>query len=121
MACAIVTAAGTPNRCCAAIAPGATMLMNACWSRVPGVAYWRPDVLAGAADGDEDRDEDAASGADGCVGRALGVAAGGAVGAAAACAGAAPGIAIVPPPAAGSRPAAARPAVGSLAVADGDR
>jgi len=30
MAWAIVTAAGTPYRCCAAIAPGATALMNAC-------------------------------------------------------------------------------------------
>ena len=36
MACAIVTAAGMPYRCCAAIAPGATRLMNACWAAVPG-------------------------------------------------------------------------------------
>jgi hypothetical protein len=31
MAWAIVTEAGTPHCCCAAIAPGATALMNACW------------------------------------------------------------------------------------------
>src|SRR5580704_2930192 len=60
MACAMVTAAGTPNRCCAAIAPGATRLMNDCCSLVPGVTYCRPAVLGGAA----------------CAGRALGVAAG---------------------------------------------
>ena len=36
MAWAIVTAAGMPYRCCAAIAPGATRLMNACWAAVPG-------------------------------------------------------------------------------------
>src|SRR5437879_3625484 len=36
MACAIVTAAGTPKRCWAAIAPGAIWLMNACCARVPG-------------------------------------------------------------------------------------
>src|SRR5262249_24538563 len=72
IACAIVTAAGTPNRCCAAIAPGATMLMNACWSLVPGVAYWPPDELACAADGDVAT----GLGADVCAGRPLGVAAG---------------------------------------------
>ncbi len=60
IACAIVTAAGTPNRCCAAIAPGATRLMNDCWSLVPGVTYCRPAVLGEAA----------------CVGCALGVDAG---------------------------------------------
>ena len=38
MAWAIVTAAGMPYRCCAAIAPGATRLMNACWAAVPGTA-----------------------------------------------------------------------------------
>src|SRR5260370_11164576 len=38
MACAIVTAAGMPYRLCAAIAPGATSLMNACWAVVPGTA-----------------------------------------------------------------------------------
>jgi hypothetical protein len=61
MACAIVTAAGTPKRCCAATAPGATRLMNACWSLVPGVAYVRPAwldavgaaVAAGVAAGDD--------------------------------------------------------------------
>ena len=36
MAWAIVTAAGTPYRCCAAIAPGATRLIKACWAAVPG-------------------------------------------------------------------------------------
>src|SRR6201999_2564676 len=51
IACAIVTAAGTPNRCCAAIAPGATRLMNACWSLVPGVEYCRPADFDGAAAG----------------------------------------------------------------------
>src|ERR1700759_2392357 len=40
IACAIVTEAGTPNRCWAAIAPGATRLMNDCWPLVPGVTYW---------------------------------------------------------------------------------
>jgi hypothetical protein len=60
MACAIVTAAGTPNRCCAATAPGATRLMNACWSLAPGVVYCRPAELDGAA----------------CVGCALGAGAG---------------------------------------------
>src|ERR1700722_6708496 len=39
IAWAIVTDAGTPKRCWAATAPGATRLMNACWFRVPGVAY----------------------------------------------------------------------------------
>src|SRR5690348_11993405 len=34
MACAMVTDAGTPYRCSAAIAPGATALMNACWELV---------------------------------------------------------------------------------------
>ncbi len=38
IACAIVTAAGTPYRCCAAIAPGAMRLMNACCACVPGAA-----------------------------------------------------------------------------------
>ena len=36
MAWAIVTAAGTPYRPCAAIAPGAIALMKACWLEVPG-------------------------------------------------------------------------------------
>ena len=36
MACAMVTAAGMPYLCCAAIAPGATRLTNACWAAVPG-------------------------------------------------------------------------------------
>src|ERR1700677_4877264 len=36
IAWAIVTAAGTPHRCCAAIAPGATELRNACWADVVG-------------------------------------------------------------------------------------
>ncbi|HEY5016431.1 MAG TPA: hypothetical protein VII59_06600, partial [Streptosporangiaceae bacterium] len=34
----MVTAAGTPQRCWAATAPGAIRLMNACCVRVPGVA-----------------------------------------------------------------------------------
>lgn len=34
MACAMVTDAGTPYRCSAAIAPGATAPMNACWELV---------------------------------------------------------------------------------------
>src|SRR5262245_55514922 len=34
MACAIVTDAGTPYLRCAAIAPGATCPMNACWPLV---------------------------------------------------------------------------------------
>ena len=38
IACAIVTEAGTPQRCCAAIAPGAIWLMKACCARVWGVA-----------------------------------------------------------------------------------
>ena len=36
MAWAIVTAAGTPYRLCAAIAPGAIALMKACWLDVSG-------------------------------------------------------------------------------------
>jgi hypothetical protein len=36
MAWAIVTAAGTPYRLCAAIAPGAIALMKACWLEVSG-------------------------------------------------------------------------------------
>ncbi len=43
MAWAIVTAAGTPYVRWAAIAPGATWLMNASWAAVPG-----DDVAAGA-------------------------------------------------------------------------
>ena len=37
MAWAMVTEAGMPYLCWAAIAPGATSLMNACWAAVPGV------------------------------------------------------------------------------------
>ena len=37
MAWAMVTEAGMPYLCWAAIAPGATMLMNACWAAVPGM------------------------------------------------------------------------------------
>src|ERR1700748_1634212 len=90
IACAMVTAAGTPNRCCAAIAPGATRLMNACWSRVPGVAYCRPAELAVAV-GVGDGAGVVAAGvvAAGCVGCTLGAA--GAV--AAACVGCALGAA----------------------------
>jgi hypothetical protein len=36
MAWAIVTAAGTPYRLCAAIAPGAIALMKVCWLEVSG-------------------------------------------------------------------------------------
>ena len=36
MAWAMVTAAGMPYRLCAAIAPGATSLIKACWLAVPG-------------------------------------------------------------------------------------
>jgi len=43
MAWAMVTEAGTPKRCWAAIAPGATSLMNACCTFVPGAV-----ALAGA-------------------------------------------------------------------------
>jgi hypothetical protein len=106
------------------------MLMNDCWSLVPGVAYWRPDELACAADGEAL----AALGADECVGCALGVAAGcagrvvvgldGAVGAAVACAGAAPGMEIAPPPAVGSLVGAlavGSPPVGALAAAERER
>src|ERR1700761_2426902 len=50
IAWAIVTAAGTPKRCWAATAPGATRLMNACWFRVPGVAYCLEGEPAGAGD-----------------------------------------------------------------------
>src|ERR1700691_6514853 len=50
IAWAIVTAAGTPKRCWAATAPGATRLMNACWFCVPGVAYCFGDELAGDGD-----------------------------------------------------------------------
>src|ERR1700723_46403 len=50
IAWAIVTDAGTPKRCRAAAAPGATRLMNACWFRVPGVAYCFGDELADDAD-----------------------------------------------------------------------
>src|SRR6185437_8691447 len=101
------------------------MLMNACWSLVPGVAYWRPDELACAVDGDAL----AALGADVCVGCALGVAADcagcvvavlvGAAGVAAACAGAAPGMATAPLPV-GSLPVGAL-SVGALAAAEWDR
>src|SRR5580704_8929709 len=38
MAWAMVTEAGTPYLCWAAIAPGATSLINACWAAVPGAA-----------------------------------------------------------------------------------
>jgi hypothetical protein len=38
MAWAMVTAAGMPYWCWAAMAPGATMVMNACWDAVPGTA-----------------------------------------------------------------------------------
>src|ERR1700678_3205329 len=50
IAWAIVTAAGTPKRCWAATAPGATRLMNACWCRVAGVAYCFGDELADDGD-----------------------------------------------------------------------
>src|ERR1700759_4799254 len=33
------------------MAPGATRLMNACWSCVPGVLYWRPDDAEDDAEG----------------------------------------------------------------------
>src|SRR5689334_10471322 len=111
------------------------MLMNACWSLVPGVAYWRPDELACAVDGDAL----AALGADVCVGCALGVAVGcagcvvavlvGAAGVAAACAGAAPGMATAPLPvgslpvgalSVGARSVGAR-SLGALAAAEWDR
>jgi hypothetical protein len=57
MACAIVTEAGTPKRCWAAIAPGAIWLMNACCVFVPGVAaagaeccWYGAGFLPGVAD-----------------------------------------------------------------------
>src|ERR1700722_11619343 len=50
IAWAIVTDAGTPKRCWAATAPGATKLMNACWFRVPGAAYCFGDELADDGD-----------------------------------------------------------------------
>src|ERR1700722_8880178 len=50
IAWAIVTDAGTPKRCWAATAPGETRLMNACWFRVPGVAYCFGDELADDGD-----------------------------------------------------------------------
>ena len=43
MACAIVTAAGIPYRVCAAIAPGATSLMNACCEAVSGTGVAADD------------------------------------------------------------------------------
>src|SRR5579859_6532901 len=49
IAWAIVTAAGTPKRCWAATAPGATR-MNACWFRVPGVACCFGGELADGGD-----------------------------------------------------------------------
>ena len=53
MAWAIVTEAGTPKRCWAAIAPGAIWLMNACWVFVPGVAVsGAVCLLYGAGDDD---------------------------------------------------------------------
>src|SRR3984957_1272407 len=53
IACAMVTAAGTPQRCWAATAPGAIRLMNACWSRVPGVvACCLVDELADDPEGE---------------------------------------------------------------------
>src|ERR1700753_1706568 len=33
------------------MAPGATRLMNACWSCVPGVLYWRPEDAEDDAEG----------------------------------------------------------------------
>jgi hypothetical protein len=74
--------------------------MNACWSRVPGVAYCRPEELAG----DEAGEVAAGAGAAGCVGRAVGEAGwlGCALGVAEACAGAAPGMSTAPVPVAGS-------------------
>src|ERR1700722_8434904 len=50
IAWAIVTDAGTPKRCWAATAPGATRLMNACWFRVPGVACCFGGELADGGD-----------------------------------------------------------------------
>src|ERR1700728_1854776 len=50
IAWAIVTDAGTPKRCWAETAPGATRLMNPCWFRVPGAAYCFGDELAGDGD-----------------------------------------------------------------------
>jgi hypothetical protein len=47
IACAIVTAAGTPYFCWVAMAPGAISSMNACWLLVPWtgavtcVGWWR--------------------------------------------------------------------------------
>ena len=46
MAWAIVTAAGMPYRCCAAIAPGATRPMNACCAAVPGMPVGGGSCLA---------------------------------------------------------------------------
>src|ERR1700734_63689 len=56
IACAMVTAAGTPHRRWAATDPGAIRLMNACCARVPGVAcaagaYCRECSGRAAADG----------------------------------------------------------------------
>src|SRR6266851_6916139 len=51
MACAIVTDAGIPYRLCAAMAPGATSLMNACWAAVPGTAVAADGGLLLAYDG----------------------------------------------------------------------
>src|ERR1700729_2170576 len=48
MACAMVTAAGTPYRRCVAIAPGATSSMNPCRVLVVG-ADAAPGAVAGAA------------------------------------------------------------------------
>jgi hypothetical protein len=100
----MVTAAGTPQRCWAATAPGAIRLMNACCVRVPGVAcegaaycrYWSDLAVA-----DEEAVGVGAAALGVAValglaaaGRALGVADGREVGATAA--GLAPGTAATP-------------------------
>src|SRR5580693_7759341 len=69
IAWAIVTDAGTPKRCWAATAPGATRLMNACWFRVPGVACCFGDELADDSAGDTDGA--GAAGRDGLAGAGL--------------------------------------------------
>src|ERR1700722_15272810 len=63
IAWAIVTDAGTPKRCRAATAPGATRLMNACWFRVPGVAYCLGDEPADDGDAAGVADWDGLAGA----------------------------------------------------------
>jgi hypothetical protein len=70
----MVTAAGTPYRRWAAIAPGATEAMNACWpgvsgTAVAGAADWLRPYGAAAGAAGPGAGEAAGAGLDGAAGR----------------------------------------------------